>query len=202
MQIRSDIMRRHLEQAAIEQLTAEYRDKGYAVVPAPENGGGDADLVMRRGDESIYFELSSQPPSLERRARLTRVHRHVRSRKNARLQLVIVRRPEPPEIDIEEFESRLLRLCAERADVLGFAATGYSARPKRVTDVRFDAIKVKRGGIGVVGVAAGRFELACEGSCAFTDWFTLHFHLTLDHDLEIALVESLSADVSGYVDAE
>ncbi|HEX6747594.1 MAG TPA: hypothetical protein VF092_09925 [Longimicrobium sp.] len=197
MQIDEDILQRHMEEAAIEQLAAEYLHKGYSVVPAPENGGGDADLVVRRGDERIYFHVRSTPDA---RQRLTRVHRHVNEQENARLQMVIVRPPKAADIDVEDFEARLLRLCTERIATLGFAGTGYVARPKRVTDVRFDTVNVKREGIEVQGTAVGEFDLDCGGSPALNDTFLLNFHLMLSHELEIASVESLTADVSGYVE--
>lgn len=197
MQIDEEILQRHMEEAAIEQLASEYRHKGYSVVPAPENGGGDADLVVRRGDESIYFHVRS---TADARQRLTRVHQHVNAQANARLQMVIVRPPKVAEIDVEDFEGRLLRLCRERIGSLGFEATGYAAQPKRVSEVRFDALNVKRNGIDIQGTAVGEFELRKDDGCAFTDTFLLRFHLLLDHELVVASVESLTADVSGYVE--
>jgi hypothetical protein len=197
MQIDEQILQRHMEEAAIEQLAAEYRHKGYSVVPVPENGGGDADLVVRRGDERIYFHVRSTDDARER---LTRVHEHVNAEGNARLQTVIVRPPKLPEIGVEDFEARLLRLCTERIDSLGFAATGYIPRVKRVSDVRFDAVRVQREGIEVEGTAVGDFDLADGDSCPISDTFLLRFRLVLRHDLEVARVHSLCADVSGYVE--
>jgi len=190
-----------MEEAAIEQLTAEYQEKGYSVLPAPENGGGDADLVVTRGDERIYFHVRSTPGSSESRDRLTRMHRYVNSQQNARLQMVLVRPPEPPAIDVESLEGQLLGLCADRAGTLAVAGLGTAARPMRVSDVEFEVVNVRRDGIEVEGTAAAEFELEYPppDACSVRDTFPLSFHLVLGHDLRIAEVRSLTTDVSSHV---
>jgi hypothetical protein len=201
MRFRDDILRRHMEEAAIEQLTAEYQEKGYSVVPAPENGGGDADLVVMRGDERIYFHVRSTPGSLEGRDRLTRIHRHVNSQRNARLQMVLVRPPEPSAIDVENLEGQLLELCADRVGTLAVAGLGTAAKPVCVSDVEFEVVNVRRGGIEVEGTASAEFELEYPppDACTVRDTFPLSFHLILGHDLRIVEVKSLATDVSSHV---
>jgi hypothetical protein len=157
--------------------------------------------VVTRGDERIYFHVRSTPGSTESRDRLTRIHRHVNAQRNARLQMVLVRPPEVPAIDVENFEAQLLRLCAERSGALSVAELGTAVRPLRVTDVEFGAVNVRRDGIEVEGTASAEFELEYPppDACSARDTFGLSFHLVLAHDLRIAEVKSLATDVSSHV---
>lgn len=195
MQIQTDIMRRHMEEAAIEQLTAEYLGKGYSVVAA-ENGGGEADLVVKRGDERIYLHVRSTPRPRDAGERLRRLHQHVQGDRNARLQMVVVRPPKQPDIDVENFEGQLLRLCTKRLPSLGVSSLGSSVRAVRVSDVEFDAVTMRRDGTEVRGTAAAEFEL----DEVRRDTFTLSFRLVLGHDLGIAAVECLATDISSHAE--
>ncbi|HET7231757.1 MAG TPA: hypothetical protein VFJ16_17225 [Longimicrobium sp.] len=197
MEIRGDILRRHMEEAAIEQLTAEYLGKGYSVVEPRENGGRDADLVVRRGDERIYFHVRYTPGSSESGDRLRRVHQHVQGDRNARLQLVVVRPPKLPEIDIENVEAQLLALCGERMDELSVSTLADHVRPLRVSDVVFHAVNVTRDGIEVEGAAGVEFEFkdAPADHCPSREAFPLRFHLVLDHTLAVTEARELDTDI-------
>ncbi len=201
MQIQNDILRRHMEEAAIEQLTTEYLAKGYSIAPPSQNGNRDADLVVTRGDEKIYFHVKFTPGSSESRERITRLHRYVNSQDNARLQMVVVRPPELPEIDVQDFEKQLYQLCVDRIDSLAVSELARAVVPEGVSGVDFDAVKITPDGIEVRGTALVEFEFDYgrhEDDSTSYDSYSLTFHLVLDRELTITEVKELKTDVSSF----
>lgn len=202
MDIRTDILRRHLAEAAVEQLAAEYRERGYRVVPSDPAVNGAADLVVQRGEEKIYFQVKSAPSTPEAKVNLSALRRHVAAQPNARFHLVLVRPPEQPSIEIQNFEGLLLNLVADRIDNLAVSGIATGVLPQEVTDVDFDVVEVSRDGIEVQGTAVAEFDLEYGGSgddgLSAHDSYPLEFHLRLNHALEVEDVVALATDVSSF----
>jgi hypothetical protein len=202
VEINTQILRRHLAEAAVEQLAEDYRQRGYHVVPSDNGNDGGVDLVVERDGAKIYFQVKSAPGSPEDKELLKKVRRYVSGQPNAQFRLVLVRPPEQPAIEIQDFERRLLELCLDRIDDLAVSEIASGVFPQEVTDVDFELIEVSRDGIEVQGTALASFELEYggEGDDGLTthDSYPLSFHLRLNHDLEIDGVEALATDVSSF----
>jgi len=203
MEISTEILRRHMADAAVEQLAADYRERGYHVVPGG-NGAADGgvDLVVERGDEKIYFQVKSSPTLPAEKELLRRVRRYVANQPNAQFRVVLVRPPEQPSIEIQDFERVLLELCLARIDDLEVSELASGAIPQEVTDVDFDLVEVSRDGIEVQGTALASFELEYGGAgddgLTAYDSYPLSFHLRMNHNLEVDEVEALKTDVSSF----
>lgn len=202
MDISPDILRRHLADAAVEQLSADYQLRGYRVVGRNSGAESGADLVMARGEETIYFQVKSGSDSTEEKEQLKRVRRLVATQPNARFRLVLVRAPDQPSIEIQGFENLLYELCLDRMDDLAVSELASRVMPREVTDVDFDLVEVTRDGIEVQGTALAEFEMEYGGSgddgVSTYDSYPLEFHLRLSHDLEVQEVQGLRTDVSSF----
>lgn len=201
MEISAEILRRHLADATVEQLAADYRQRGYDVVAGGNGANPGVDLVVQRGREKIYFQLKSSPGSPGDKEHLKAVRRHVAKEPNAQLRLVLVRPPDQPSIEIQDFERLLFELCLERMDRLAVSELAAVVVPQEVTDVDFDLVEVTRNGIEVRGSALAGFDLEYGGGgdgVTTCDSYPLSFHLRLSHALEVVEVEEFSTDISSF----
>jgi Predicted pPIWI-associating nuclease len=197
MKIEPTILGKHLEAAAIEQLSEELRQEGYEIEREPLLGSTHfrPDLVARRGAETlvIEFKVMGGPEVSLRQAAL-----YAREL-GARFRLVLIRPEREVHVEVDGLESILLSAISEPIhpdlDILS-----NRTMVNGVHTVEVDAIRVEQGDIEVRGSALVSVTLTAEGGdveIASLD-FPFTFALRLDADRELLGEPEISIDTSEW----
>lgn len=200
MEIRPEILDRHLADAAIEQLADDYTRKGFDVARDVPMGDARADLVARKGESLVVFEVKTGDWTEERRAQA----QHLRDRavhEGGRFVLVMLPQPREKSVEVEGIKEILLRVVREqcRAELSDLSD---SAEVVEISDVDLRSLSAGPEGIDVEGSAYVDLELhpgsgsngKASGSTS-AESVPLDFHLVLTHDLQPRQVVRLDLDL-------
>lgn len=137
MKIEPAILGRHLHEAAVEQLANDLRREGYSVELEPRYGNMRPDIVARRGNEAIVYEVKAVGTSSRHRlSDLARVARDL----GAKFELVVVR----PQRDIDIVMDGIGRILVGTLRQLGPAAYGVREGVlERVSDPVIDQAHIR-----------------------------------------------------------
>jgi Holliday junction resolvase len=159
MRIEPAILGKHLEAAAVEQLSEELRRDGYEIEREPPSGRGHfrPDLVARRSAETVVveFKVIGGPKVMLREAA-----RYARER-GARFRLVLVRPERETRIEVDGLERILLHaLSAPTHPDLDMLSERTMV--DAVEGVEVDAIHVEQASVRVEGSATVSVRLTAE----------------------------------------
>ncbi|HKH43765.1 MAG TPA: hypothetical protein VKM72_03785 [Thermoanaerobaculia bacterium] len=205
MEIRQEILEKHLTQAAIEQLTDDYSSQGFEVERDVQIGEDTADLVARKGDEILVFEVKTGQWTPEKREIARRLRDHAVQEQGARFVLVLAPPPRGKSLEIEGIEEILQSLVHEHCQ-RELSEVSSHTRVAGVTDVDLTSIMAGAEWIEVTGSGSVELELQF-GSDSDLDrdqGFTSHevvpfaFHILLDGDLKPKQVLSLDLDLGDF----
>ncbi len=201
MLIKQEFLLKHLELAALEQLTEEYRGKGYTVMLKSRARDVGVDLLVRKGDDVIAFVLKASPWTPERRREMVASRNRAVHTLNARYELVLVDLPERTDVVFEDLERVFDDLLPDRfVNVFDRLATHYWI--DEITDAEFERLYIEASGVEVMGSATVTLGLQY-GSDAEqggpkanipTESFRFHFHLRLDRDFKLVEIILLELD--------
>ncbi len=201
MEIRKDILLKYLEQAAIEQIATEYKEKGFEVTKPTLDFG--ADLIAKKGNETIVFQIKAGKWDSRKRQDVKATRNRAVHELGAKFNVVFVNLPEEPEIEVEELEILFLELLPEHLlDEFSRLATHFWAED--VSDISFESIIVKKESIDIKGTGIITLDLQYgsdsdykEGDgLRFTQSHPFHFYLALDHKLKVKEVYEVELDLS------
>lgn len=186
MQIHPSILARHLHDAAIEQLASDYESKGYTVETEALLDDVRADLVARRGSDTIIFEVKPSQ-NLDKTGASVRRVSQAADRLGAQFRLVLVGVPEPVDIEIERVRDALQELAEDRVgdELAGEASHFHSLY---VEDVEYEAVRIQDDEVEVRGRAVLSLVLqyGSDGDVRRgdglerNDSYPLRFHLVLN----------------------
>ncbi|MBU1383537.1 MAG: hypothetical protein KKG14_14780 [Alphaproteobacteria bacterium] len=188
-----------LERAAAEQLRDQLTADGYAVSMEEAFGDGRADLIARKGDQTIVFEV--KVPGQGRNdgwARSVAALQSEARRQAAEFRLVVVRPPRVTHVEVAGLDDLLLETWTRNlpADLDGVAATTLV---EEISEIVVDSL-ILRDGIarieasGEVGV---RF-LAGDGEAFSSEAFPFRVRAQLDVATNAMEVEDASFDLSSW----
>jgi hypothetical protein len=200
MRIAPEIVRRHWEAAAAEQLAKDLERKGYKVSQHERIGDHVADVVARRGDEVTVYEVKA-PPWDERQAdEFVELRDWAVRSLNARFKLIIVTPPHEVAAEIAGLDrillDRLNNPLPEELDLLSSCT-----EVDDVSDLEIGSIVVKPPEIHVEGNAIAHVTLQWgRGDDAAEDResFPFTFALNLDTQGRLLNVEELAVDTSAW----
>lgn len=95
------------ERATLEQLTDDYREKGYTVKREVLVGPYRVDLVASKGDENVYVELKTHGESSDAKRRIKEMADYFKDVPNSKFIVVVSRIPEFKKIEFDDLESVL-----------------------------------------------------------------------------------------------
>jgi hypothetical protein len=205
MRIDERVLGRHLEAAAVEQLRGELEAAGYDVrTEVPLDSGGHTvrmDLVARRGEERIYYEIKvlgeGRVPPEKRLSRLAQAARD----DGGQFRLALVRPTRRTEVAVAGIEDPVNRALArhppKNLHVLGGTASVSGAR-----DVEIDALSLLPGGLTQVrGTAVA--TVAASLPQALTAEVPLEFDVTFtpSGDADDSRPVHLKVDLSEFEEA-
>lgn len=102
-----DYLIKNFEKSTIEQLTDDYREKGYTVKTDVKVGQYRVDLAATKGGETIYIELKTHSENPEAKRRIKAMAEYFRTVPDAKFIVVVSRLPEEKKIEFDEIESIL-----------------------------------------------------------------------------------------------
>lgn len=181
MKIAPAILGRHLQDAAIEQLSLDLSGKGYDVQREVRVEGAPpsyrADLIARRGDETIVYEVKVLGDRSH--ADLTRLAQAARDM-GAQFRLVVVRPQRQVGIEIDKASELVFKALQEAepsplAPILAHLGEGW--RAVHITDVELDTVAWRGEDIEVSGAAVVKLDNLDKGGLllALPLTFTLRF---------------------------
>lgn len=200
MKTRSDYLA-HLQAAkAIETMLA-LQGQGYRVEESAMVGDYRADLVARKGDETILFEFKSKGGPT-RQGGGNQLLKYAKKR-GYDYRLVIVGPPERVEVEVEELESTLHEYLVNSEFPTELYDVASNAFIDGVVDLEIVSLHVNRDEIRVKGHGTIEVTLEYGGGEArdgvtSSDDFPLNFDVTLDHDLKIISGDKIRVDISSF----
>lgn len=205
MNIKPQYQQRYLHDMAIDQLVADYQDKGYQVEIGKKIGDYEADLVATKGDEVIVFEVKTGRMNPQMHSRLTQIGDYVRNRKNHKFLVVVATPPKRKKIEIPNLDQILFDYLVDNfPNELDELST--HTRIRWVDGATVDELTVREdGSLLVKGNAEVEVELTYgsgDDQSTTDDYFPFTFELILDHNVnhELTVKDGLSIniDVSSF----
>lgn len=202
MEIEKAILLKHYEQATLEQLAFQYRQKGYEVSQEKKIENHRFDLVAKKGAETIVFEIKGGSWVTDKRQAVQQLRNFAIHKLGAKFKLVLVRLPKEPEIEIEGLEAIFPDLLEENfRDEFSRLATHFWV--DEISDVKFDELHIKKteydikgNGTVTVGLQYGSDrDYKDDNGSRWTESFQFDFHLLLDENLEIQEIYELEINI-------
>ena len=198
MRIDPSIAERHWAEAAVEQVIERLRADGYEVEREASFGGVRADLVARRGGETLVYEFKAPSEGGEGWARAVALLRERAAEQGARFRLVFVRPPREARIEVNGIEAALVE-ALRGSPPKEFYALSPGANIEAVSDVEIDAIEVRPDRVAVEGEATVTASLSAgAGGTWATDSFPFAFGVVLDREARLKNVTKLEVDTSSW----
>lgn len=200
MDIAPEIVARHWEAAAAEQLARDLEREGYKVSQREQIGDQTASVVARRGTEVVVFGVKAPPWGEQQAQRLVQLRNHVVGQLGGRFELVVVTPPREIAAEVAGLRSILF-------DQLNASLPGevQSLAPRvelfALSSMEIGSIKVHPPVIQVEGDAVMTVMLWPDKDGDNTkdgESFPLSFRVNLDTRGELLSVEHLEVDTSAW----
>jgi len=217
MEIKKKYFEKYLHDIAIEQIAEDYLQKGYKVFKEELIGKYRADLMVKKGGETIIIEVKSGKMTKDKKDAIAHLGNYVRSHGNYKFLVAIATPPKEKKLDIADIKSLLTqnliekltqKLMEELPDELDQLST--HSRIEDITDVDIDEIKIEGKSIFVKGdgVISVELQYGSDGDqdsgdgYKTNDSFPFDFEITLEYSvknkLEIKKVNKLEVDTSSF----
>jgi hypothetical protein len=200
--IRQKILEKHLAEAAVEQLADDYARRGFEVEKDVPMAGTSADLVARKGDEVVVFEVKSGEWTPEKRAAARRLRDHAVQEERARFVLVLAPQGREKLLEIDGIEEILADLVTAQCQSK-LAELSSHTRVVGVTDVDLRSIlagpeSIEVSGTGSVGLElqfGSDSDMKRDQGLVSREVVPFSFHILLDGDLKPKEVLDLELDL-------
>lgn len=108
MKIDKKYLRKYYHSAAVDQLCNQYKKRGYEVTVEERIGNYRVDMVARKGDSMLFFEVKTGDVRSETKARIKEMGKYLKEEyPNSRFLLVAFRYPDEDTIIIDNIENIL-----------------------------------------------------------------------------------------------
>jgi hypothetical protein len=202
VEIEKGILLKYFEQAALEQLASEYKEKGYEVFQEHQIEDQRFHLVAKKDNETIVFEIKVGSWASDKRQEVQQLRNFAVHELGAKFKLVLVSLPNEPEIEIEDLEAMLPDFLAEQfIDEFSRLATHFWV--DEVSEITFDELHIRKSEVEMKG--SGTVSLGLQygsdsdykedNGLRWSESFAFNFHLLLDRNLEIKEIYELVVDI-------
>jgi hypothetical protein len=192
----------YLYAVKINELASQLRGDGYEVTVAPKGPDEGYDLVARKDNKRVAFEVITIDDLRASEAKMRQLRKRAQEQGYDDFRLVVVSPPREVITDVEGLEETLCDYFREHVPA---ELDSLSSRTvvDRVTDLEIDVLEVAVAGVHVAGTGVVEVSLEWGGGnerdgFEAGDTFPLSFDLTLDHQLEIQNVRALHIDTSSF----
>lgn len=206
MRNRDNFLARYYEKATIDQLTAEYKKKGYSVRREMKFGNYRIDLVAEKDGQKLLFEVTRGRQDLTSRKRIEGIEESIRNLPNTRLVIIPTRYEDEKVIVFNGLETIILNYFMEELpDELDELST--HTRIEGVDSVVVDEIKIY--GQDIIIKCSGQVTVSLqygsdseqEGHNAHTMSFPFEIDGTVswrDDGYEVSEVDCLRIDTGDF----
>lgn len=202
MRIREEIVQKHWREAAVDELANKYLMQGYEVDREASIGPYRADLLVKKGDELVVFEVKSGDWSTEKTKQVQKIRHEVVHRLGGKFNLVLAAPPQEKTIEVEGIETILLDRL--RYDPQGLSNLATTTTIENVSDIVITAVAIEKNYIRVEGSGtvtatlhwATNAQQGATDQITTTEGFPFEFRALLDGNLQIIDVVYLKIDTS------
>lgn len=209
MEIKKQYLQKYLHSIAIEQIADEYTQLGYVVSKEERLESFQADLIARKGGETIVIEVKSGKMTPQKKKAIIEIGNYVRNQGDYKFLVVIATPPKEKKLKVIDIEQLLFDYFSTNfPDELDSLSTHTIL--ENITDIDIDEISINRESIFVKGNGVVEIELqyGSDGDQCRGDGYKNHdnypfkFAITLEYDekykLKIKDVEELEVDTSWF----
>jgi REase_AHJR-like len=210
MQIEKQYLQKYLQHIAIDQLTAQYQQKGYVVLKEPLDSY-QPDVAFKNDYETIVIEVvegKAGKLTAEKKERIDKLHNYVQNHAHHKFLIVLATPPKDKKLEIDGFDSMLLTYFMKKIPAELIQLSTY-ARVKKILSTNIDTISVAKQGVLVIGEGVISVDLEFRSDAEqnvynkhLYEHFLFDFELLMNynsqHLLEISEVRKMKVDTSVY----
>ena len=193
----------YLEAAKAQEIAAQLEAQGYAVVREPSGPEQGFDLVARKGDRALAYEIKAKPALGAATEQIRVLRQKARELGFDTFRLVIVGPPHETNVRIEDLDEKLLAYLSENTP-RELEELSANTIVREICYVEFDTIEIGAQAVRVVGTGVVDVMLngvyGKTGDLSGETDFPLDFDVVLDRDLQIREVRSIRVDTSSFFD--
>jgi len=209
MEIKKKFLDKYLHNIAIEQIAEEYLQKGYEVSKENQIGKYQADIIAKKGDETIVIEIKSGKMTPDKKETITQLGNYIHTQSNYKFIVVIATPPKEKKLEIinidELLSSYFIEEFPEELNELSTHTMMDEISDIDIDEIRIDGKSIFIKGDGVVSVelqyGSDSDQTSGDGN-ETSDNFPFEFELTLEYDknhkLKITDVDKLIVDTSSF----
>jgi len=205
MRINKNYLRKYYHAAAAEQLRDEYRNQGYDVNLEERIGPYRIDMVARKGEETIFFEIKTGDVRAETKRRIKDLSEYIKKEyPKGKFLLLAVRYPDDDTIEIDGIDGILFDYFVSNGTPSDLDELSTHTIIDDILDVTINRIEISHEGIwidceGQVSVDMSYGSGKDEESFGMTFPFFLKGTLQYKGDeLKLDDVEEFRADTSEF----
>lgn len=205
MNIDKKYLKKYYHNAAVDQLSEQYKKKGYKVTVEENVGNFRVDMVARKGDSTIFFEVKTGDVRAETKARIREERRYLKDNyPNSKFLLVAVRYPDEETIIIENIEAILFDFFIGYGIPSELDELSANTTIKDFFNVSINSVEISNGSITIECEGEVEVKLDYEKHESDAD-FNMSFPFVLKGKLEIikeklemVSLDAFSADTSEF----
>jgi hypothetical protein len=204
VEIKRKYLHKYLHELAIEQLSDEYRQNGYAVSTSEKLGSYETDFIARRSDEVIVIEIKTGRLTPERRKQIAALADYVRSiKKGYKFFAVVATPPKEKKLEIDNLSTLLTSYLIEHLpNELDELST--HTRIESVSDIDIDELTIEGDKVYVVGDGAIDVELqiGSDGDVRTDYGFVSHESFPFTFSIVLGFTRELKLEVEEFEELE
>ena len=193
MKINKNILAKHLHDAAIEQIAAEYQENDYEVQKEAKLGNLVSDLIAKKDNELIVFEFKYGEWNKQKIKSVSQLRNYVVQKYGASFKLVLINPLEGASIEVENLKQVFQEIIINNSEL-------YSIHNEvsDVSNITISKVVIRKNEIELLGFAIVTMP-AQDNSYRDLD-FLLDFHIILVKNFEVEKIIKFDLDTSDYYD--
>ncbi|MEO0044176.1 MAG: hypothetical protein RL329_3624 [Bacteroidota bacterium] len=210
MQYKKEYLQKYLHHVIVDQLTAEYQQKGYVIVK-DRFDAYQPDIAFTNNDETIVIEvveLNAGKLTPEKKERIHKLRDYARNHPRHQFLVALASPPKEKKWAIDDFDPLLLTYFTQEIPT-ELTQLSTHARVKKILNTNINTMSLTKQGILVIGEGLISVDLEFRSDSELNEYnknlyenFSFDFELLMNynnqHLLEITEVRKMKVDTSVY----
>lgn len=192
---------KYLESAKSAEIAERLRSEGIEVSTEVQRGNVRFDIIARRGDQKIAYEIKAVTRGKNSKEHIRRLQDAARA-EGLEFRLLLVNPPRKISIEIDEFASQLLNYLINVEFPTELYSLASQVYLENVSDVEVSSLHVTSDGIRVEGSGTLEVQLVYGGGgedgLSNSDSYPFTFDVLLDHENKISGVSQLHVNTDSF----
>ncbi len=205
MEIRQKNLQEYLHDIAIDQLIDDYTSEGYTMTREEEIGPFRADLVARKGEETIVFEIKTNKLNPEKRERIEKLSDLIKEL-GYKFKIILATPPQKKSIEIGSIDQMIYEAVLDGTMPDKLEALSTRTMVSNVSDVDINKVEInEQGKIAVAGdgiievlLQWGRRDDEASMNDSFPFTFTAILQWDNEGGLSLEKLTALEVDTSSF----